>query len=353
MTPMMEEVVTQPAALSGLRKFYSSPGAIRAKALRKLVTGWPPTVVFTGMGSSLFAAYPAQVFLSSLGIRSIVWETADLLHHHLKFLGPDILLVMVSQSGETVEILRLLESLPRKVGIVGVVNESDSTLAQRCQVLLPMMAGRQMSVSTRTYTCSAAVLMYLACAIARRPPAPLSLALKRVIEAQERILERRDTITEPTAEFFDEPSYIALLSRGADMSSAYQGALMFKEVVRMGAEPMSAAQFRHGPVEIIDPSHRYVVIARQGTRGHATKTGRLLVGLAGDIRTHGGRVLLFTDLPFQNTSNVRLIPVEPLPFGLGTLVDSLYIQILTHELALRAGLEPGKFWIATDVTRVE
>ena len=73
MTPMMEEVVAQPAALSGLRKFYSSPGAIRGKALRKLVSNWPPTVVFTGMGSSLYAAYPAQVFLSSLGIRSLVW----------------------------------------------------------------------------------------------------------------------------------------------------------------------------------------------------------------------------------------------------------------------------------------
>jgi glutamine---fructose-6-phosphate transaminase (isomerizing) len=353
MTPMMEEVVAQPAALSGLRKFYSSPGAIRAKALRKLVTGWPPTVVFTGMGSSLYAAYPAQAFLSSLGIRSLVWETADLLHHHLKFLGPDTLLVMVSQSGETVEILRLLENLPRKVGVVGVVNESASTLAQRCHLFLPMMAGRQISVSTRTYTCSVAVLLYLACGIARRPPAPLSTALKRVIETQEKILERRDTLTQPTAEFFDEPPYVALLSRGADLSSIYQGSLMFKEVVRVGAEPMSAAQFRHGPVEIINPSHRYVVIARQGARGHTTRTGRLLIGLAEEIREHGGRVLLFADLPFPNTPNVRLIAVDPLPFGLGTLVDSLHIQLLTHELALRAGLEPGKFWIATDVTRVE
>ena len=271
----------------------------------------------------------------------------------MKFLGPDILLVMVSQSGETVEILRLLENLPRKVGIVGVVNESASALAQRCHVLLPMMSGRQISVSTRTYTCSVAVLLYLAGAIARRPPAPISLALKRVIEAQERILERRDSIIEPTAEFFDMPPYVALLARGADLSSIYQGALMFKEVVRMAAEPMSAAQFRHGPLEIISPEHRYLVIARQGARGHTTRTGRLLTGLAEEIRAHGGRVLLFTDLPFPNAPNVRVIPVDPLPFGLGTLVDSLYIQLLTHKLALRAGLEPGKFWLATDVTRVE
>ena len=58
MGQMLEEVMQQPAALAGVRKFYNSPGAIPHAALRKLVTHWPPTVVFTGMGSSLFAAYP-------------------------------------------------------------------------------------------------------------------------------------------------------------------------------------------------------------------------------------------------------------------------------------------------------
>ena len=60
MTTLMEEIAQQPAVLSGLRKFYTSPGAIPSKALRALVKHWPPTVVFTGMGSSMYAAYPAQ-----------------------------------------------------------------------------------------------------------------------------------------------------------------------------------------------------------------------------------------------------------------------------------------------------
>src|ERR1700730_3750991 len=126
MTSMMEEIIQQPAALSSVRKFYTSPGAIRATALRKLATRWPPLVVFTGMGSSLFAAYPAQAYLTSLGIRALVWETAELLHHHLKILRPDTLLVAVSQSGETVEIVRLLERVPPKLGIAAVVNVESS-----------------------------------------------------------------------------------------------------------------------------------------------------------------------------------------------------------------------------------
>jgi len=351
MTILMEEIAEQPPALSNLRKYYASPGAVPFQALRKLATHWPPTVVFTGMGSSLFAAYPAQAYLTALGIRAVLWETAELLHHHMKFLGHDTLLVVVSQSGETVEVVRLLERLPEKVSVLAVTNVEVSRLAQRARLLLPMMAGKQTMVSTKTYTCAVAALVYLAAAIARKPQGPITEAVRRAVEAQERILDRHEDLIPPMVEFFNAPPYVALMSRGPDLASAHQGALMLKEVARLSAEAISAAQFRHGPIEIIDPAHRYVIFARQGAP--RSKTGKLLTKLADDIRTHGGRVLLLTDLPFRDTPNVRLLKVEPIRLGLGTLVDSLYIQLLAHDLALRAGLEPGKFRIATEVTHEE
>jgi len=228
-----------------------------------------------------------------------------------------------------------------------------------------MLAGRQKSVSTRTYTTSVAALMYLAFAIARERHRPLTETLVQAIEAEEQVLEHRKEVTDATAEFLGLPPYVSLMSRGADLSTAYQGALMFKEVARMAAEPMSAAQFRHGPIEIIHPSHRYIIIARRGPapkgrgQGPAQRPsrragpGKFLERLAEDIRAHGGRVLLLTDIAGKRESSMRALKVEPLGLGLGTLVDSVYIQLLVHELALRAGLEPGKFWIAQDVTREE
>jgi glucosamine--fructose-6-phosphate aminotransferase (isomerizing) len=347
MTELLEEISQQPAALAGLRKYYSSPGAIPAKALRRLVPHWPPTVVFTGMGSSLFAAYPAQAYLTAQGVRALVWETAELVHHHLKILRPDTLLVVVSQSGETAEVLRLLEKLPPKTRVLAVTNVEASPLVKKAALLLPMMAGGQVAVSTKSYTCSVAVLMYLAFAIAGTPPRSLTQQVLRAVEAGENILERHEVLIPPLVEFFDQPPYVSLMARGADLSTVFQGALMLKEVVRLAAEPTSAAQFRHGPIEIIKPSHRYILIARQG------RTGKLLLKLARDISQLGGRVLLFSDFPAQDLTNVRVVPVEPLRLGLGTLVDSIYIQLLAHDVALRAGLVPGKFENAENVTREE
>jgi len=276
-----------------------------------------------------------------------VWETAELVHHHLKVLRPDTLLVVVSQSGQTAEVLRLLEDLAPKSPLVAVTNVESSPLAKHAKLLLPLMAGGQVAVSTKTYTCSVAVLMYLAFAIAGKPPSPLTQEVMRAVEAEETILERHGDLIPPIVEFFNRPPYVALMSRGADLATAYQGALTLKEVARLAAEPISAAQFRHGPMEIISPNHRYILFARQG------KTGKLLLKLAGDICKSSGRVLLFTDMPFDNLVNVRLVRSEPLRLGLGTLVDSVYIQLLAYDAALRAGFDPGKFVIAEKVTREE
>jgi glucosamine--fructose-6-phosphate aminotransferase (isomerizing) len=347
MTELLEEIFQQPAALAGLRKFYASPGAIPAKALRALMPKSSPTVMFTGMGSSLFAAYPAQAYLTEAGIRALVWETAELVHHHLKVLRPDTLLVVVSQSGETAEVLRLLESLPSTAPVLAVTNVEASSLARRAKLLLPMMAGGQTAVSTKTYTNAVAVLMYLAFAITGKDPASLTQEVMRAVAAQENILERRDVLMPPIVEFFNRPSYVALMSRGADLATVYQGALMLKEVLRLAAEPISAAQFRHGPIEIINPNHRYIVFARKG------KTAKLLMRLADDIRKSSGRVLLFSDQAAEHPTNLRLVKVEPLRMALGTLVDSIYLQLLAHDAALQAGLEPGRFEIAENVTRGE
>ncbi len=355
MDQLRDEIWQQPATLAAVRKYYTSPGAIPEKALAELAGGAPAAVIFTGMGASLHAAYPARAYLTAHGIHALIWEAAELLHHHLNVLRRETLLVAVSQSGETIEITELLEHLPAEVRVAAVTNVERSTLARRAQLLLPMMAGSQSTVSTKTYMSSVAVLMYLALAVAHEPHRPLTEALMQAIDAQERILDRHGTLLPAALAFFDDPPYVALLSRGPDLASAYQGSLMLKEVARMAAEPMSAAQFRHGPIEILNPAHRYVIFARANETQPraAANTQKLLLNLAEDIRSHGGRVLLISDASPEDLLNIHLIPVEPIRLGLGTLVDTLHLQLLARDLALRKGFEPGKFWIAENVTRKE
>src|SRR5262245_48564872 len=83
----------------------------QADALAQMAAGRPAAVVFTGMGASYAACYPAVTVLSGLGVRATMVDTAELLHFRRPVLGPDTVLVVVSQSGRSAEAVRLVREL--------------------------------------------------------------------------------------------------------------------------------------------------------------------------------------------------------------------------------------------------
>ena len=67
---------------------------------------------------------------------------------------------------------------------------------------LTASASAQKSVSTRTYMCAVAALMYLAHAIAGKPSSALSSTVSRIVDAQEEVLDRHAALTPACLEFF-------------------------------------------------------------------------------------------------------------------------------------------------------
>ena len=66
------------------------------------------SILFTGMGSSYDACYPIVTALAGQGRACSMLDTAELLHFRMPLLRPDSLLVCVSQSGESAELVRLI-----------------------------------------------------------------------------------------------------------------------------------------------------------------------------------------------------------------------------------------------------
>ena len=127
MPALLDNIRSQPAILSRLVNEWRS---------RPLPECRPP-VVLTGMGSSLFAAYPAYLRMSNAGLDARLWETAELLHYGMEAIPREATVVMVSQSGATAEILALRERLGPAHHVIAVTNEPNSALARHSsQVLL-------------------------------------------------------------------------------------------------------------------------------------------------------------------------------------------------------------------------
>lgn len=334
----MAEICGQPAALRRAGEALADQEA----ALRRLQesAAEASAVLFTGMGSSYHACYPAVTALAAGGNAATMIDTAELAHFRMRTLRPDTLLVCVSQSGESAELVRLLESLSRdgaRPTVAAVTNGSANTLARAADIAIDTRAGVEHGPSTMTFAAALAVLD-----TAFRQEAPI----ERAALEMERVLRDPDGYADDLAGWIDGRPTLALLGRGSARAAAEMGALTLKEAARFPAESLQTAQFRHGPLELAGPRLAAIVVATE----EATRT--LDIGLAGELADTGAAVLVVTR-DGSTPGDAPSLAVGPLEGGLSAAVATVPAQLLAWRLARSRGLSPGEFAVAAKVTTRE
>ena len=152
MSTYLEDVCDQAAELKAALKRYEEAGIL--KEIEKAGQAAFGKLIFSGMGSSHFCAIGAGIYLKQHGVDNQVISTGELLYYEKECLTKDTLLVLVSQSGESAETVRLIEKLPKDRMVVAVTNDENSTLAKRGQIVLPLYVRKEEAVTTRTYLAS-------------------------------------------------------------------------------------------------------------------------------------------------------------------------------------------------------
>jgi arabinose-5-phosphate isomerase len=102
-----------------------------------LLHGCAGRVIVTGMGKSGIIARKVAATLSSTGTPAIFLHAAEAVHGDLGVVQADDVVVALSQSGETEELVRLLEAI-RRIGarLISLTGYSQSTLGQASDVAL-------------------------------------------------------------------------------------------------------------------------------------------------------------------------------------------------------------------------
>ena len=101
-------------------------------------------VVMTGMGKSGIIAHKISATLASTGTPSFYLHPAEGIHGDLGMLMPEDVVIALSNSGETGEVLNILPSL-RRIGakLIAMVGNTDSTLAKNADVVLNVGVKRE------------------------------------------------------------------------------------------------------------------------------------------------------------------------------------------------------------------
>jgi glucosamine--fructose-6-phosphate aminotransferase (isomerizing) len=232
-------------------------------------------IVCIGMGSSRFAALPVVTMLRARGVDAIAERASASV---VAPGGSGTLAIGISASGTTRETVEAL-ARHRDAGsaTVAITNGGDTALAEVAERHLPMLAGEEAGgVACRSFRHTFAIL--LASIDAGRS----ALAARRAADASEDLLARREAWLRDAADMLGKVDPRFLIAPQERISSALQGALMFREGPRQPADACETGDWLHVDVYLTKPmSYRAVLFAGS----------RFDTDVVGWIHDRGGRVL--------------------------------------------------------------
>jgi glucosamine--fructose-6-phosphate aminotransferase (isomerizing) len=269
-------------------------------------------------------------------------ETSELVHYKSRFFDPKTLIIAVSQSGQSAEMVRLVQTNRKQSAVIAVTNTTDSPLAKHATATVVTHAGNEFSVSCKTYVTALMGLKWLGDVLCERNLSRTRRELKHACPAAAAYLADWQDYVRTLMALLKNTRHLFLVGRGASLATVGTGALIVKESDQFHAEGMSSAAFRHGPFEMLGKETFVLVFAGD------TKTRDLNRRLLLDIREKDGRAEIVE-------KEAASLPCRIADHGpsIRQILEILPVQMITLALAVQAGREPGRFELATKVTTTE
>ncbi len=263
-----------------LKEIYENPYAIlrasmvlqqRYLSFAARLVGEAKQIYIIANGSSLHAGLVAGYYLTELADESpVVLSAAEFPLYHVENVSPGTLVIAISQSGETSDVVKAVyEAKLRGATILAVTNNIDSRLTALASLYLPIGAGPEISVpATKTFTSTLAVLYLIALKtseyLGKLKPSEVKEnvgELRKLAVGIKDYLQVIDSESSKVVDkIFKKISSGYILSRGINYPIALEGALKLKETAYFHAEGMEAGEFRHGPITLVEPGFLTIFI---------------------------------------------------------------------------------------------
>ncbi len=265
---MLKEIHEQPKVVTDT--FLLSKEELTQEIINDLIDA--SLVVFTGMGTAYHAAQVGKLLMAKVLEKPVISEIASEIDNIINFIDENTVLIVISQSGETMDSIKALKKAKEKgAKIISIINMVGSTIESLSDHVLHTKAGPEIGVAaTKTYTCQLAVVTKIYLEIAK------SLGkmnvkdidnIEKSIENLKDLLNSTITINELksknlAAKLIKRKS-MYYLGRGLNIPTAYEGALKMKEISYIHAEAYPAGESKHGPIALIEDGFPVVFVIPQ------------------------------------------------------------------------------------------
>ena len=300
-------------------------------------------VTIVASGTSNFAGMVGARYLRELAHLPAAIEIASEFAYAPGPLSDRTLVIAISQSGATADVLLAVERA-RAAGapVVALVNTVGSELTRTADAAFYLHAGPEISVAaTKTFVSQLGALYLLACHLGVRrgvlPPDQLArrladiahapLAVARVLEIESRV--------EDLARRYHQAGNFLYMGRGLAHAIALEGALKLKEVSYIHAEGFAAGELKHGPIALVAPDIPVVAVALDDELRAKT------LNAVAQVSSRNGRVILVASEgdDLQDGIAEEVITIPRTPRLIAPIVGVVPLQLFAYHIAVWLGLD--------------
>ena len=344
---MLKEIFEQPSSIMDTFRGRLVPdtGDIRLGGLYNILPRLQEArrIIIVACGTSWHAGLIGEYLIEDLARISVEVEYASEFRYRNPVIGPDDIVIAVSQSGETADTLAAVR-LAREAGalVLGICNVTGSGISRETDAGVYTHAGIEIGVaSTKAFTAQVTVLAMIALLLGHRrgfiPDERYRSLLGEMNSIPSKIkdiLGQNEVFRSLAADLKDYPGFI-YLGRGYCFPVALEGALKLKEISYIHAEGYPAAEMKHGPIALMDENMPVVVIAVKDN------SYEKVVGNIREIKARKAIVIAVVNEGDDQVAEIadHVITIPGCSAIFSALLAVIPLQLLAYHIAVMRGCD--------------
>jgi glucosamine--fructose-6-phosphate aminotransferase (isomerizing) len=327
---MIKEIHDQPQVLRGLIE----QAAVKVDPLAAMIE--PSFGSFmVGCGTASYAALSGTYLFSRIARRHVNFVAGSEFFYQEQYLTPDSLVIAISQSGETMDIVESIQLAKKhQAKVAAVTNSLGSTLYRMSDASVLLDAGVEKAVcSTKAFTAMVAVLLMTAYRLEDNLSHAIQIIQKAADDIEDMLKPDRLAEVQKVANYIKNHQHLFVIGRGLSYAASLEAALKIKEVSYIHAEGFAGGELKHGVIALIEPGTPCLVFAPQD------ETEAAIVSNAMELKARGGYIIGVG--PQFHSVFDAWIKAEDV--GDASIITSVVpAQLLGYYLALAKGYDPDK-----------
>ena len=289
-------------------------------------------IIFVGCGTSYNAERILSRLTDQINKPTLTFIASEWSYYPVYF-GKNPLFVFLSQSGETMDVIKCIDIVKEKgFKSLLITNSETSTLAKKADFVLPLYSGREIAVaSTKAYVTM--ITVYLLLIGAYQNDTSIIDEIKEAITAIKDIIARKDEIYQIALKIKKKKN-VFFLGRGYDYDMALEASLKLKEITYIHSEAIAGGELKHGPIALIEKGVPVFCFFSDKKTYHA------LLNNVNEVKSRGAKVFNIVNESLK-TNDEQFI-IKDLPLRVSMLSKIVFAFYLAYFVSYQKGLNVDK-----------